>query len=249
MRSAPKKPDGDQVIWRYLSIDKYLDLLLSSSIKFTQIKIAADLLETELMRHRLINSGAFDGKENLLEGSKIHIETLRKTHYISCWTAKNKECRSLWHSYLGASRIGVAIRSTVDQVIKSADWRSYSFDRRLVDYRDEFEDLEELQINTTLVNVKSEAYSSEEEIRFSINENAIDRPEGELSASNPPQIKEDDEFPQVIPIDIKLENCINEIWISPFCADWQISMLKKVTTKLCPNLTDRLRRSDLKEMI
>lgn len=249
MRSAPQRPPLDKVIWRYLSIDKYLDLLISSSLKFTQIKIAADMLETELMRHRLIRSGAFDGKEEYLEGAKLHIDTIRKTHYMSCWTGKEKECRSLWHSYLGESRIGVAVKSTIKQVTQSAEWKSYGYDYRLVDYRDEFEDLEELQINTTLVNAKSEAYAAEEEIRFTINESATDWRDGKLSASNPPRRKEDHEFPPVIPIQIKLDDCINEIWVSPFCSDWQISMLHAVTTKLCPKLSDRLRRSDIREKL
>ncbi|MAS94684.1 MAG: hypothetical protein CMO55_15910 [Verrucomicrobiales bacterium] len=249
MRAAPPRPKGDQVIWRYISIDKYLDFLLTSSLKFTQIKIAADLLETELMRHRLRSSGAFDGKEEHLDGSKIYIEAIRKTHYISCWTGKKTECRSLWHSYLGASHIGVAIKSTVDQIINSADWGDYSFDYREVDYRDEFEDIEELQVITTLLNVKAEAYSSEEEIRFTIIEDAVDLPEGELSAENPPRIKNEDEFPKVIPIKIRLEDCVDEIWISPFCSEWQISMLRDVTAKINSNLVDRLRRSDVKEKI
>ena len=213
------------------------------------MQIAADMLEAELMRHRLITSGALDGKGKYLEGSKIHVDTIRITHYISCWTGKQKECRSLWHSYLGESRIGVAVKSTVDQVIKHSDWGSYGFDYRVVEYRDEFEDPEELQINTTIVNVKSEAYASEEEIRFTIIEDAVDWPEGEPSSTNHPRLKSDDEFPSVIPIPVKLEALVEEIWLSPFCADWQISMLKEVTKKINPDLVGRLRRSDVKEKI
>lgn len=37
-----EKPSDDTVIWRYIGLDKFLDLLVTSTIKFTSTSIALD---------------------------------------------------------------------------------------------------------------------------------------------------------------------------------------------------------------
>jgi hypothetical protein len=249
MFGNPPRPQNEKVIWRYLSLDKYLDLLSTGTIKFTQVDIAADQLEISLMLNRLEQNGSLDGRENIREGARHFINILRKSHYISCWTGKEHECRSLWFSYLGESRLGVAIKSTVGQVKEHTVWGHYGFSYNEVIYRDTFEDTEELQSNTKLLNLKALAYSSESEIRFSVNESLIHLPKGELSATNPPVQINPENLPKVISFDLDLESTINEVWISPYCQKWQLDMLKDVTAKLAPFLVSKMKRSDLNERI
>ena len=249
MNNSPVNPERSRIIWRYLSLDKYLDLLVSKSIKFTQVAIAADQLETSLMLNRLKYHGALKGKEYILEGAKHHIDSIKKSHYISCWAGKENECRSLWFAYLGESRIGVALKTTVGQVLDNITWNDYSYDYREVVYRNDFEDPEELQDNTTLLNVKAPAYISEEEIRFCVDEPLIHRPEGKISSSNPPIQVDPDTLPNVITFDLDLELLINEVWLSPYCQDWQISMIRDITNRLAPELMPKMIRSDINERV
>jgi hypothetical protein len=249
MLNAPKRPENDHVIWRYISLDKYLDLLLTESIKFTQVDIAADQLEISLMLNTLEKSGKLIGKEYIADGANFHVDILRKSHYISCWTGKEHECRSLWFAYLGESRIGVAIKTNVGKFIQSIDWGDFGFDYRKVDYRNVFEDTEELQVNTTLLNVKAPAYASESEIRFTINKNLIEIPDGELSELNPPRQVPIESLPKVIALKVDLAKLIDEVWVSPYCQSWQLETIKSLTDKLAPDANLKLRRSDLNERI
>lgn len=246
---APVRPEKDRVVWRYMSLDKYLDFLLTRSLKFTQVSIAADQLEISLMLNRLEKSGCFTGKDQILIGAKYHIERIKKSHYISCWAGKEHECRSLWFAYLGGSRLGVAVKTTVGQLLANVSWGHYGYDYREIVYRNEFENPEELQLNTILLNTKARAYASEAEIRFCINENLIKIPEGDISSENPPQPIDKEVLPKVIALELNLESLVNELWISPYCENWQIETICELTSKLAPELRDKMRRSDLNEGI
>lgn len=249
MFEQPRKPPKNRVIWRYLSLDKYLDLLASQSIKFTQVDIAADQLETSLMLKQLERHGALEGREQVLSGVSSHIDRIKKSHYISCWAGKEHECRSLWFAYLGESRIGVVLKTTVGQVLESVEWGKYSYDYREVVYRNDFSDPEELQVNTTLLNSKAPAYSSEAEIRFCVNESIIHYPEGQLSSKNPPVQIDPNSLPKVLSYNLNLDSLVNEIWLSPYCQDWQIDMLVNTTDRLAPQLRFKMKRSDINERI
>lgn len=249
MVDNPPRPPREKVIWRYLSLDKYLDLLYSQTIKFTQVEIAADKFEISLMLNRLEKNGSLEGKENILSGARHFINTMRKSHYISCWTGKEHECRSLWFSYLGGSKLGVAIKTTVGQFLDNVVWEDYGYDYNEVVYRDSFEEPEELQSNIILLNSKALAYSAESEVRFSTNESLIQLPEGELSGTNPPIQIDIDTLPKVISFEADLESMINEVWLSPYCQEWQLEMLKDVTGKLAPSLSNKIKKSDVNEWI
>jgi len=90
MINMPQRPLNDRVIWRYLSLDKYLDLLVTKSIKFTQLAIAVDKLEVSLMLNRLESQSLFTAKKSVLEGARHHVEQIKKSHYISCWAGKDE---------------------------------------------------------------------------------------------------------------------------------------------------------------
>lgn len=93
------------------------------------------------------------------------------------------------------------------------------------------------------------AYSSESEVRFSVSEPLIHLSEGGISATNPPVRVDPEVLPKVISFNLDLQSIINEIWISPYCQEWQLEMLKSITTNLAPSLENKMRRSDLNERI
>ena len=87
MFENPLRPPKEKVIWRYLSIDKYLDLITTQTIKFTQVDIAADQLEISLMLNRLEKSGSLDGKKDILptkQDRHVYANTPIHQNHLHC---------------------------------------------------------------------------------------------------------------------------------------------------------------------
>ena len=228
-----KELDRDQIIWRYMGLDKFIDLLLNKRLIFNPIKIMSDRNEV-----RWILDTIDQRKENHREGVEKFVKHHLKNNFISCWTKNPDEKISLWRHYLGKDGIGVAIQTKVDSFYKHVKWEENSFSIREVVYKKKlkFEDIEKGQLNFT----KSIAYKDEEELRVFVHfdfmgfDEELERPIF-FNA------------PNVISIEIELEKFISGIMISPFCADWQIEIIKQMTDKLSPNLTDRFIKSIIKE--
>lgn len=127
MFKTPSKPSNETIIWRYIGLDKFIDLLLTRTIKFTLVSIASDKNEINWILKTLKES-----KENPI-GAINHIRNLRNSTYISCWTMKDYESRSLWATYLDSTKQGVAIKTTVGKFIESVEWNEFGFDFRIVD--------------------------------------------------------------------------------------------------------------------
>ena len=92
MNISPKKPSDGTIIWRYMGLDKFLDLLLNDTITFTKVSIASDKNEIKWILKNLEDT---DEYKTHSEGATKHIEKLRDTSYISCWTMKERESRPL----------------------------------------------------------------------------------------------------------------------------------------------------------
>lgn len=53
--------------------------------------------------------------------------------------------------------------------------------------------------------------------------------------------------PNLMSIEIDLENFIDSIMISPFCANWQIDVIKQLTKEIVPSLSGKFITSMIKE--
>jgi hypothetical protein len=228
-----KELDRNQIIWRYLSLDKFIDLLLKKRLIFSPIEIMSDQNEV-----RWILDTIDDSNENHREGVEKFVESHLKNNFISCWTKNPDEKISLWRHYLGKDGIGVAIQSTVDSFYKHVNWEEKSFSIHEVIYKKElkFEDIEKGQLNFT----KSIAYKDEEELRILTHFNfmGFDEEMKRPVFFEPPKFRS---------IELELEKFISRIMISPFCANWQIDIIKQMTVELSPNLNDRFIKSIIKE--
>lgn len=244
----PKTPEKNDIIWRYISLDKFIDILISGKIKFTPVSIAADKNEISLIINSLMKSSNYKNNPNLLESAKFFIETIRSQTYISCWTRKEHESRSLWANYLDSTKQGVAIKSTVGNFLDSIDWNGNFCDYKIIDYRNEFDD-DEIQNNTIIINTKSTAYREETEIRFSINAlNDI------KSNSSIEHFKKTEEFrmnpglrKNTIDFKINFESFISEIFISPYCSKWQRENIVQLIKDYRPIILNRISNSIVNE--
>lgn len=91
------RPTKETVIWRYIGLDKFLDLLLTSTNKFSNASIATDRNEISWILENLKRNPDF---EKHSEGATLFIESLRRTTYISCWVENKGESRSFGHPIL-----------------------------------------------------------------------------------------------------------------------------------------------------
>lgn len=56
-------------------------------------------------------------------------------------------------------------------------------------------------------------------------------------------------LPKVTVFDADLNELINAVYISPYCASWQKDMIKDLITKLAPQLSDRIYDSVINERL
>ncbi|WP_169817497.1 hypothetical protein [Algoriphagus vanfongensis] len=235
MNTNPLRPSKEEIIWRYIGLDKLIDLLITKTLKFTVVSIASDKNELQWILKSLKDSPEYD-KHN--EGASFHINWLRNTTYISCWTMKETESRSLWATYLGFDKIGVAIKSTVGNFIDSLNWNNYGFDYRIVDYRNNF-NFEEIQSNIIVTNTKNTAYKEESEIRFYVTHKDLINYDKLVINDNPKD--------KVISFEVDLSHLIQELMISPYCAKWQRDNIIRLVEKYQPNLTNKISESTIYE--
>jgi hypothetical protein len=97
---------------------------------------------------------------------------------INRWSISSVESYPLWKIYLGGSKSGVAMRSTVSKLKKAIDGRSDSFNEDIfvgrVNYKDYIPEPKLTRFN--LITIKNAFYKSEEEMRlFILNEPMSDK--------------------------------------------------------------------------
>lgn len=230
-----------------MGLDKFLDLLLNDTITFTKASMASDKNEIKWILKNLEDTDEYKIHS---EGATKHIERLRDTSYISCWTMKERESRPLWSTYLDNSKQGVAIKTTVKKLMNSVQWDDFSFSYQVVDYRSDFT-FEELQSLNVAINTKNPAYFEESEVRFHIfcDDNRLpDRPEFvEMKKIDDRKIKKRSENGKTVKFNINLDSLISNIMISPFCSDWQKKNIERLIRDYHPELVNRIFDSTINE--
>lgn len=247
MFQFPETPTDDTIIWRYIGLDKFLDLLLTNTIKFTLTTIASDKNEIKWILKNLENSSEYKTHG---DSAKRYIEKLRNTTYISCWTMKENESRALWSTYLDNNKQGVAIKSTVGQLTNSITCDDFSLNCKIVDYRNNF-NFEELQSGDIIINTKNKAYIEESEVRFSVylpDSNIPNHPnlEDYIKIEERKLSKRSDDK-KIITFDINLDLLTANIMIPPYCSDWQKNNLVQLIKDYKPELLDRIIDSTINE--
>lgn len=221
----------NQIIWRYLSLDKFLDLILNRTITLTPYKKASDQNEVSW-----ILDSIDERNEHLRSSVNSHIEILKDYYFISCWTKSDFEKISLWRHYLGKDGLGVAIKSTYAGVQKGILWDSYMM--KEVIYKSELKFEEEIE-SDRLLYTKYIAYKDEEEVRFIVNHPRTIWPEN----SGPVQVN----APPLMKFNIDIDTLIDEIVISPYCKSWQRDLIRQLINAHCPILINRIQQSTIKE--
>ena len=221
-------PKDNIPVWRYLSFDKFFNFLLYRQIQFTRVSLFTD--QNEL---RLFGDGSKQTAASRKNGSRLEqrISSLRESTYVSCWSLGRSESYPLWKIYLGGSRNGVAIRTTVGRLHHSLKRSDRHFYTAGVQYRDKIFDEE--PSDEQIICTKTEAYSYEREFRIFTRHSDSD----DISKF----------APDIVTEAIDLDEMSPRIYVSPFSSGWFISTVQDAINYLAPDLSLRVEKSTIQD--
>lgn len=174
-----EKIDNDQKIWRFRSLDKFIDLLQKRSLYFRKAaklaeedahegryskKVMSDILKKskEISQNRIkTHSTKYPiPLGNECDFFKQSIESLEYT-FVNCWHINNVEYDFMWKIY-AKRNLGIAIQTTYEKLCKSLNFHDFNIYIAPMDYEPE---LEYLYLWEPILN-KREHFKPERELRI-----------------------------------------------------------------------------------
>ena len=164
-------PQDDTIIWRYMSMTKFLMLLDNQGLWFSR----SDTFEDA-------NEGMFPQKD--IEGFvKRHryetekfvssIEKDKKRAYISCWIQEDHELFLMWKSYVKDLSDGVALKTTIGKLIKALSidtkYKVYCSNVEYIDFNEDYCPCFSPEGNLNALNyyyIKDKCFKQENELRL-----------------------------------------------------------------------------------
>lgn len=248
-------PDDNPQIWRFIDHSKFIWMLQNSSLYFRRTDLMSDpyeghppitYLQEELedLRNRRESINEIlspDGVDAPLPpaqpGDVLEpFEHFRRCYYINCWHENDHESVAMWKLFLSSGN-GVAIKTNFE-TIYSAIKDSNEF--KVSGGRMNYEDYEEFDFDVSNIisahTMKQQEYNYENEIRFSL--------------YSPPPTEEEEHGPgdsvnyqydnqeKGIPIELKFEELIDEVRISPYSPSWvDVEYWEDLLKKYCIDIT------------
>lgn len=201
-------PDRDRIIWRYLSLDKFLSLLNDGQLYFARQDMFNDLHEAELSQKDC------DLVDEVVPGSSKELEE-EGCGYINCWVMSDGELYLMWNTYASLDK-GIAIKSTVGNLIDSLnpsdDRPVFISDVDYIDYNNDFT-FNKADGSANLLAryyCKRKYFQQEKELRLVYYDY---------------KAKFDDDNIGV-KFQVSLETLIDEIWIAPQAKGWYENLIK-----------------------
>jgi hypothetical protein len=166
---AARKTKGDAVasqpLWRYFTLEGFLDFYLKRRLKMTSLARFSDRCEGLVVSEDDLERAPEGGirvraRSRWTKASAAY----RRRMFASCWTIKPDEDHALWRIYAGNAR-GVAIRTDADRIRRAlAKVRPKGMVEGSVAYEDEIDFRNEPLVATAFR--KRAAFASESEYRF-----------------------------------------------------------------------------------
>ena len=232
---------GNSIIWRYMSLAKFLDLLVNSCLFFADVRCLTDKNEAfipektlAVKKGELMRKG-YGGQEltNELDQFRQRYDPMQLQPLINCWSRNQHESYALWKIYLSGSTDGVAIRTTFSKLRQSIIRMNGDSDLTICYGIVQYEDyLKETELSKCrLIITKRKPYEYEREVRlFILNASQSTKHTNSLKCSR---------------INVDVEHLVQQIFISPFADDWLFECLKAILNKYKPTLTERLKKSSI----
>ena len=240
------EPAWNATIWRYMGLDKLIDLILSSSLFFTNSSKLTDKYEGGVPRKNLESAEKLLGdmsatSSDLDRALSDHIrkyQSYKDLTLVNCWSINPSESYALWKIYLGGSKSGVALKSNVKNLKEAINKGNDSFDEDIYIGKVSYTDFIPKTITRQkVITTKNPFYEFENELRLFI----LHERENISSGSLPYDIK----FGRSIKVD--LDTLINKIYLSPFAGPWFEETFKNLIKKIKPSFLDKVIISDIQD--
>lgn len=236
-------PQWNATIWRYMSLEKFLDMILNNHLFFVNASRLTDKNEgtfSELTISRLEKkfreSGmSINDAELEVLALQIKIDHEKSSSYLNCWTLDHDESYALWKIYLGGAKSGVAVKTNVKRLVESIKASSEENDIFLekISYEDYIK--EPVDILAALT-TKRKCYKYENELRLiTFRDTKVGKITGKPMTRNGIIIK------------IKPEILIHEIYLSPFAGHSYNKVFKQILERLAPQFMENLKESEIKD--
>lgn len=228
-------PDHSTIVWRYVDLEKFEDILNSRKLYFCRTDNMEDPME-----------GLFQLKD--YERTKEMFKSMplsKKFYFINCWHMSPSQSDGMWKLYT-KNRLGVAIKSTVGKLIDSLQQSEETIHISIIKYRDfknvtfkELVDDPENQVfpgfsSTNQFTYKRIEFSHEKELRLYFIDHPIPHSIKEGIPRDPLEFKK---------INVDLNKLVEEIVISPFASEEYSQKVSELISK--EGLSFKSSRSDL----
>jgi hypothetical protein len=205
---------NETTIWRYMDFMKFVDMLDSAALYFTNAAEFEDVYDCSVIPF-WENDGLKIDQRCLKK-----IELIKQSTFVNCWRIDKDVSDISWRSYL-KSDTGVAIKSSIKDLTESFFTpESQNFDVRIskVCYGHENvkrRNTEKEVFNVTdaqIVKAKKKCFAHENEVRAFMTFNEEKKEKGIL-------------------VKVDLNRLINAVYVSSRSPDWIYSLVKRVSEK------------------
>ncbi|MBN8642529.1 MAG: hypothetical protein J0L86_12020 [Flavobacteriales bacterium] len=219
--------DPNTIIWKYLDLSKFLDLLLSRKLFLSRSDKFEDQYEGTF------SEPTFEEIKRLSENNPeflSYYKSHREKVVVSSWHINEYESFAMWQIFTQNSE-GLAIQSTIGRLQKALevekDTQQYIGEVNYIDYKKEYIPFEDTFFPFLF---KRKSFQYEREVRV-------------LSDLSDQQIKINDG----IKIDIDIKQLIEKIYIHPKSENWYKKLVIELVSKL--GFDFEIEKSDLESDI
>lgn len=223
--SLPENPDT--IVWKYLDLSKFLDLLLSKKLFMSRSDKFKDQYEGTFSEpaYEEIKKLSIDNPE-FLDYYKSHREKV----IVSSWHINEYESFAMWQIFTQNSE-GLAIQSTIGRlqnaVIPEKKYKQYIGEVNYIDYKKEYIPFDDVFFPFLF---KRKSFQYEREVRI-------------LTDIGDENIKINDG----LKIDVDINQLIEKIYIHPKSENWYKNLVIELVSKLGFDFT--IEKSDLESDI
>ncbi|MGJ5813665.1 DUF2971 domain-containing protein [Paludibaculum fermentans] len=217
--SIYKPQNIDKRLWRYMSLQKFMDLLQRSCLWFTRLDHFHDPYEGFLPE--IITRLANDKERP--EFAQFQYDPWRKRACANCWYMSDYESAAMWDLY--SKEGGIAITSHVSRLgpsiapeFDSAGWGLYGNAVKYIDFQKEKVETIDAQGSIILaqeLHCKRKSFEHEQEYRLTVR-----LEERELIADLPGKS-----------VPIELNTLVEMVYVSPTAPRWVVAVVQNVAEK------------------
>jgi hypothetical protein len=228
-------PSDRTVLWRYLDLARFMDILERGVLWFPRADQFEDPLEgtytdAELNHVRSLASlKTPDGIEAVADTLVETTTRMRSTNFISCWRAGTDESMAMWDLYRQSTGV-IAIRSTIGDLknaVRDFERPVYIGEVKYVDWNEAPWDNNMLAMSVR----KVLAYKHESEVRALIW--GLD-----ASLHTPPMLRTEQQTPdnpEGMPLGLEVpfnfQEHVTDVWIGPREEQWIVNLVKQIMKK------------------